>query len=88
MRLENPYHEGELLVQQQVGEAIAAEQNGRVIADSILKGALKFIEQQPMVILGSVWDFEIEQWLEIDLPKLFHWEFFDYSPSNPTTANP
>lgn len=54
MRLENPYHEGELLVQQQVGEAIEAEQNGRVIVDSILKGALKFIEQQPMVILGSV----------------------------------
>lgn len=54
MRIENPYHEGELLVQQQVGEAIAAAQNGRVIADSILTGALKFIEQQPMVILGSM----------------------------------
>jgi len=54
MRLENPYHEGELLVQQQVGEVVEAQQNGRVIADAILKGALKFIEQQPMVIFGSV----------------------------------
>lgn len=54
MRLEDPYHEGELLVQQQLGEALQAAQNGRIIADSIPKGALTFIEQQPMVILGSV----------------------------------
>lgn len=64
MRFENPYHEGELLVQQQVGEAIAAEQNGRVVADSILKGALKFIEQQPMVILGSV-DAQQNVWASV-----------------------
>jgi len=31
-----------------------AQQNGRIIADKILKGALKFIEQQPFVVLGSV----------------------------------
>lgn len=54
MRLENPFHEGELLVQQQAGETVKGEQNGRIIADSIIKGAFKFIEQQPMVILGSV----------------------------------
>lgn len=54
MPFESPYHEGERLVQQQVGEAIAAAQNGRIIADSIPKGALIFIKQQPMVILGSV----------------------------------
>jgi len=64
MRLENPYHEGELLVQQQVGEAIEAEQNGRVIAESILKGALKFIEQQPMLILGSV-DAQQNVWASV-----------------------
>lgn len=64
MRIENPYHEGELLVQQKVGEAIAAAQNGRVIADSILTGALKFIEQQPMVILGSV-DAQKNVWASI-----------------------
>jgi uncharacterized protein len=54
MRLENPFHEGELLVQQRVGELEMAQQNGRVINDTIPKGALKFIEQQSMVILGSV----------------------------------
>ena len=51
---ENPYHEGELLVQQRVGEVVEAQNNGRIIANSILKGALKFIEQQPMVVFGSV----------------------------------
>lgn len=54
MRPENPFHEGELLVQQRVGEAIEAQQSGKIIADTIPKGALKFIEQQPMVVLGSV----------------------------------
>ena len=54
MRLQNPFHEGELLVQQRAGETAKGEQNGRIIADSIVKGAFKFIEQQSMVILGSV----------------------------------
>jgi len=25
------------------------------------------------------WDFEIKEWLETDLLKPLHWEFFDYS---------
>ena len=54
MRLQNPFHEGELLVQQRAGETAKGEQNGRIIADSIVKGAFKFIEQQSMVILGSL----------------------------------
>ena len=54
MRIENPFHEGELLVQQQAGETAKGEQNGRIIADSLPKGASKFIEQQLMVVLGSV----------------------------------
>lgn len=54
MRIENPFHEGELLVQQQAGETAKGEQNGRIIADSLPKNALKFIEQQSMVVLGSV----------------------------------
>jgi len=33
---------------------LKAQQNGRIAADKILKGALKFIEQQPFVVLGSV----------------------------------
>jgi predicted pyridoxine 5'-phosphate oxidase superfamily flavin-nucleotide-binding protein len=56
MPIKNPYHEGELLVQQRVGELQEAQQNGQIICDAILKGALKFIEQQPMVVFGSVDD--------------------------------
>ncbi|MBW4443370.1 MAG: pyridoxamine 5'-phosphate oxidase family protein [Plectolyngbya sp. WJT66-NPBG17] len=54
MQLESPFHEGELLVQQRVGEAISAQQNGQIIANTLPRGALKFIEQQRMVVLGSV----------------------------------
>jgi uncharacterized protein len=54
MQLKSPFHEGELLVQQRVGETIAAQRNGQIIADTILKGAIEFIEQQKMVVLGSV----------------------------------
>lgn len=64
MQLENPFHEGELLVQQQAGEIAKGEQNGRIIADSIPKGAFKFSEQQSMVILGSV-DGEQNVWASI-----------------------
>ena len=52
----NPYHEGELRIQQLAGELQQARGSGRVIADTIIKGALKFIAQQPMAILGSVDD--------------------------------
>jgi predicted pyridoxine 5'-phosphate oxidase superfamily flavin-nucleotide-binding protein len=54
MRLENPFHDGERFVQQRVGEVEMAQQNGQIISDTIPKGALKFIEQQSMVILGIV----------------------------------
>ena len=64
MRLENPFHEGELLVQQRAGETAKGEQNGKIIADSIIEGAFKFIEQQSMVILGSV-DHRQNVWASI-----------------------
>ncbi len=54
MRIEAPYHEGELRVQERLGEAAKAARNGRAIADAIVPGALKFIEQQPFAVLGSV----------------------------------
>ncbi len=54
MRIENPFHEGELQVQKRAGESEEGLRNGRVLADSIMKGGLKFIAQQPMVVLGSV----------------------------------
>ncbi len=58
MRIENPYHEGELLVQERAGEVEEGRRNGRVISDSILKGALRYVEQQPLAVLGSVDDAE------------------------------
>ena len=52
MRIEDPFHEGELRVQKLAGELEEGVRNGRVLADSIMKGALKFVAQQPMVVLG------------------------------------
>ncbi|MEC4679286.1 MAG: pyridoxamine 5'-phosphate oxidase, partial [Nitrospirota bacterium] len=54
MKIETPYHEGELLVQERVGVLDEGAQNSRVIQDSIIKGALRFISQLPMAVFGSV----------------------------------
>jgi hypothetical protein len=56
MPISNPYHEGELRMQQLAGVLQQAQGSGRVIADTIIPGALKFIGQQAMVVLGSVDD--------------------------------
>ena len=64
MQLNSPFHEGELLVQQRVGETIPAQRNGQIIADTILKGAIEFIEQQKMVVLGSV-DSQQQVWASL-----------------------
>lgn len=52
MRIENPFHEGELDAQRRAGVLELGKRNSRAIADSILPGALRFIEQQSFVILG------------------------------------
>jgi predicted pyridoxine 5'-phosphate oxidase superfamily flavin-nucleotide-binding protein len=54
MSIANPFHDGEQLIQQRFGEVEIAQRNGQIIADKIIPSALKFIEQQPMVVLGSV----------------------------------
>ena len=64
MRTEIPYHEGELLVQQRVGVIGEGRRNGRAISDSILGGALEFINQQPMAVLGSL-DKELNVWASV-----------------------
>ena len=64
MRIEIPYHEGELLVQQRVGVLEQGQRNGRAISNSILRGALKFINQQPMAILGSL-DRDLNVWASV-----------------------
>jgi uncharacterized protein len=54
MRRRDSFHEGELFAQQQVGEEIMARQNAQIITETIAKSALKFIEQQRLVVLSSI----------------------------------
>ena len=54
MAVSTPYHEGERAVQQRVDEIDMARINSGAIDETILAGALRFIEQQPMVIIGSM----------------------------------
>ncbi len=54
MTVASIYHEGELLVQQRTGEELQAKRNAGVISDRIIPGAIPFIAQQSMVVLGSV----------------------------------
>lgn len=54
MSINNPYHEGELAIQQRVDETEMARINAGAIDKTILAGALRFIEQQPMVVIGSM----------------------------------
>jgi hypothetical protein len=56
MPIPNPYHEGELRIQQLAGVPQEAEHIGRAISHTIIRGALKFIAQQSMAVLGSVDD--------------------------------
>ena len=64
MRIEDPFHEGEVQVQERAGEVAEGARNARAIADSILKGALNFIAEQPMAVLGSV-DDEQNVWASV-----------------------
>ncbi len=68
MQIENTYHEGELFVQRRVDQVEQARRNGRAISDSILKGALKYIEQQPLAVFGSV-DGEENIWASVLVGK-------------------
>lgn len=53
MRIENPYHEGELRVQERVGELDQGRRNGKVVADTIPRGAIPFVARQPLAVAGS-----------------------------------
>ena len=64
MKIQNPFHEGELQVQERVGVLKEGAQNGVVIQDSIMKGALRYISQQPIAVLGSL-DHEENVWASV-----------------------
>ncbi|MEN8212884.1 MAG: pyridoxamine 5'-phosphate oxidase family protein [Pseudomonadota bacterium] len=50
----NPYHEGELAVQRRARATTTARVNGGAVAETIPAAALRFIAQQPLVIIGSI----------------------------------
>lgn len=52
--MDDKYHDGERKVQKLTGEEIIANSNGRVIVDSIVKGAFNFVSNQPMVVVSTV----------------------------------
>ncbi len=52
--MEEVYHQGEKAVQRLVGEEQSAQTSGKVITDTIIKGAVNFIEKQPMAVVSSV----------------------------------
>ncbi|MFQ5589510.1 MAG: pyridoxamine 5'-phosphate oxidase family protein, partial [Nitrospiria bacterium] len=54
MKIETPFHEGEIAVQKRVGVGDKARRNAAVITDEIVKGALEFIGRQDMVVAGSM----------------------------------
>ena len=54
MPISNLYHEGELAVQQRANETAMARMNGGAVGKTIPAGALRFIEQQPMAVIGSI----------------------------------
>lgn len=54
MPINNPYHEGELAVQQRLQQVDIAKRNSFSIKNTIVAGAFRFIEQQSMLIIGSV----------------------------------
>lgn len=64
MRIENPFHEGELLVQQRAGVLEEGRRNSQMISASIAQGSLPFISQQSIAILGSL-DRELNVWASV-----------------------
>lgn len=59
--MQEVYHPGELRIQQLAGEQRMAQNNGRIIKNRILRGAINFIEKLPMVVISST-DMEENIW--------------------------
>jgi hypothetical protein len=53
MQIQNPFHPGERQVQNLAGEVAQADRNGAMIGDTIMAGALPFLRQQQMLVVGS-----------------------------------
>jgi len=61
---QGPFHEGELEAQRLAGESLEAERNSPMIGDRIMAGAVGFLSQQAMAIMGSR-DSEERLWSSI-----------------------
>ena len=48
------FHEGELAIQRRAGAVAQGRNSGRMIADTIIAGAIRFVKKQPFVVMGSV----------------------------------
>lgn len=64
MILKYLYHEGELEVQKRTGEQVIAERNGRVIIGGMMPKAISFIQEQHMVVVGSI-DYKNRPWASL-----------------------
>ena len=65
---ESPFHQGELTIQEKVGEAYIAKRVGMGIQDVIPTMALRFIDKQPMVFVSSR-DLQGNIWLSVLIGK-------------------
>ena len=64
MVIENPFHEGEQWVQQRANASSGARSNSASLSDRIMDGALAFIEQQTMLVVGSL-DAQGQVWASV-----------------------
>jgi len=62
--MEKKYHSGELEIQEKFGEKVAAERVGRIISNTIIPGAVPFIENQNLAILCSL-DNDNNVWISV-----------------------
>lgn len=49
----NPFHEGEIKIQELTGDRLIALANGSSVKDEILTAALSFVERQPLAVVAS-----------------------------------
>lgn len=52
--MEDIFHKGELKIQQKMGVTFSPKVAGRLMSNAIVKGAINFIEKQPMCIVSSM----------------------------------
>ncbi len=62
--IHRPYHEGELTIQKRAKVSHSSLVNSALIRETIMKSALSFIQQQVMIIIGSI-DTQGEVWASV-----------------------